>query len=140
MTQTKLQSFQISGDYTLSAVTTNATITEMFIKGTGGSNRLTIPQDTTWKFDIQIAARRTDANDESAGYHYAGVIDRNILAASTALVGTVQTIMTPQEDTPAWTITITADTTNGALKVEVTGEALKTISWLASVKIVEVTG
>jgi len=140
MTQTQLQPFQISGDYVLTATTTNNTITEMFIKGTGGSNRLTIPSDTTWKFDVQVSARRTDADNESAGYHYGGVIDRNTTVGSTALVGTVQTIMPPQEDNVAWAVTITADTTNGALKVEVTGENAKTISWIAYVKIVEVTG
>jgi hypothetical protein len=39
----------------------------------------------------------------------------------------------------AWTIALTADTTNGGLAVTVTGAASTTIRWVASVNTVEVT-
>ena len=133
--------FSSSGDvqtsqYILRAQTTNGTITEMT---TGTSGRLVIPSDSTWTFSILIVARRTDADNESAGYKVEGVIDKNSGAASTALVGSVtKTVLA--EDTAAWDVTVTADTTNGALKIEVTGESAKSINWVAFVRTVETTG
>lgn len=133
--------FSVQGDvqtsqYILRAQTTNGTITEMT---TGTSGRLVIPSDSTWTFSILIVARRTDADNESAGYKVEGVIDKNSGAASTALVGSVtKTVLA--EDTAAWDVTVTADTTNGALKIEVTGESAKSINWVAFVRTVETTG
>lgn len=106
---------------------------------TGTSGQLVIPDNSTWTFSILIVARRTDADNESAGYKVEGVIDRNGNAASTALVGSVtKTVLA--EDNAAWDVTVTADTTNGALKIEVTGEPGKTINWVAFVRTVETTG
>lgn len=117
--------------------TSNATPTELFLDGS--SLYLTIPNDTTWTFDILISARRTDVDDESAAYRLVGCIDRNGSAATTALVGSVtKTVIA--EDTAAWDVAATADTTNGYLAITVTGEAAKTIRWVASVKVVQVTG
>lgn len=117
--------------------TSNATPTELLLDNSAAV--LTIPNDTTWAFEIYIAARRTDANDESAAYLLQGCIDRNASAATTALVGSVtKTVIA--EDTAAWDVAATADTTNGYLAITVTGEAAKTIRWVASVKVVQVTG
>lgn len=124
-----------SSEYILRIQTTDATQTEMLINGAG---RLTIANDSTWAFNIVVAARRTDANDESARYSFEGVIDRNSTAGSTALVGTVN--KTEIEDTNAWDVTVDADTTNGSLRIQVTGEAAKTINWVAFVRTVETTG
>lgn len=140
---TRAGNFASSGDaqsneYVLRTQTTNATVTEMFLDGTGGSKRMVLVSDSTWKYECHVVARRTDADNESAGYQYAGVIDNN--AGTTALVGTVQTIMTEQEDVAAWAVIITADNTNDSLKVEVTGEAGKAIRWVAFIRTVEVTG
>jgi hypothetical protein len=86
-----------------------------------------------------VVARRTDADNESAGYEFAGVVDRNGSAATTAIVGTVmKTVLA--EDTTAWDCAVTADTTNGGLAFTVTGEAAKTIRWVATVWTSEVTG
>ena len=128
-----------SNQYILRTQTTNATVTEMFLDGTGGTRRMTLSNDSTWRFEIFIAARRTDANDESAAYEVKGAIDRNASAATTAIVGGVSYNVTA-EDTAAWDITVDADTTNGALRIQVTGEAAKTIRWVAFVRTVEVTG
>ena len=38
------------------------------------------------------------------------------------------------EDTAAWDVNVTADTTNGRPDIEVTGEAAKNIDWYASVR------
>lgn len=98
-----------------------------------------VADDSTVAFSILLAARRTDANNESAGYKFEGVIDRNSGAATTALVGTVtKTVLA--EDTVAWDANVTADTTNGAIAITVTGEAAKTIRWVATITLSEATG
>jgi hypothetical protein len=133
-------SFGSSGDvqsnlYILRNVTTDATQTELFIDG--ASTRAGLPDDTTWFFRVHVVARRTDADDESAGYIFEGVIDRN--AGTTALVGTVaKTIMA--EDNAAWDVDVDADATNDSLRIQVTGEAAKTVRWVAKVDTTEVTG
>ncbi len=118
-------------------VTNNATPTELFLDGAAGTLRLVVPNDTTWKFRIDVAARRTDADNESAGYGFVGVIDNN--AGTTALVGAV-VADTPIEDTAAWACAVTASDANDALIITVTGEAAKTIRWVAKVDIVQVSG
>ena len=57
--------------------------------------------------------------------------------ASTILIGTVlKTVIA--ESVATWDANATADTTTGSLKVTVTGEAAKTIRWVAYVEMVEV--
>jgi hypothetical protein len=114
--------------------TTNATPTAITF-----TDGLVLPNDTTWMFEIDVVARRTDADGESAAYRLLGCIDRNANAASTALVGSVgKTVIA--EDNAAWDVAATADTTNGAITVTVTGEASKTILWTARVRLVEASG
>jgi hypothetical protein len=115
--------------------TTNATPTELRLEGS--SVRITIVTDTTWAFHILLVARRTDADNESAAYEFLGCIDRN--GSTTALVGTVQKTVIA-EDTAAWDADVTADDTNDAMAITVTGEASKTIRWVAYIRLVEVTG
>ena len=48
----------------------------------------------------------------------------------TAIIGSVETIGNVQtEGSPSWSVAITADDTNEALQVEVTGAASETVSW-----------
>jgi hypothetical protein len=44
------------------------------------------------------------------------------------------------EDVAAWDANIAVDATNGGLSVTVTGEAAKTINWVAVARLVEVVG
>jgi len=114
--------------------TTNATQTNLEI---GGGNTIKIKSDSTYSFSALVTARRTDADNEGAGYKLEGVIDNN--AGTTALIGTVtKTVLA--EDTAAWDVVAEADNTNDALVIKVTGEAAKTIKWAAIVTMVKVTG
>lgn len=124
-----------TSQYVLSRATTDATPAEMFVNHTSG--RLTIPSDTTWGFDIMVTARRTNADNESAFYRFEGCIDNN--AGTTALVGSVVSA-TPVEDTAGWACAVTADNTNDALIITVTGAASSNITWGAFVRTVEITG
>jgi hypothetical protein len=125
-----------TGQYVAKTSTTTNTPTELLING---AQRLVLANDSTWKFEVHVVARRTDADDESAAYTFQGCIDRNGSAATTALVGTVLTTVVA-EDTAAWDVTVDADTTNGSLRIQVTGENAKTIRWVAFIRTVEVTG
>ncbi len=108
---------------------------ELFLNGS--SLRYTLADDSTYAFYILLSARRTDANDESAAYEFRGCIDRN--AGVTALVGTVtKTVLA--EDTAAWEADVVASDANDALVIQVTGEAGKTIRWVAYGKIVRTSG
>ena len=115
--------------------TTDATPVELFLDGV--DDRLVIPSDTTWTFSILVAARRTDVDGESAGYKFEGVIDND--AGTVAINGAVtKTVLA--EDTVAWDFNVTADDANNSLKLEATGEAAKTIRWVAIVSIIQVIG
>lgn len=132
--------FAIDGDaqagrYTLRTQTTNATSTTMFLDGTGGTQRLVLENTSAWTFDILLVARNTAAA-QAAGYRFVGVIRRTATAASTAIVASSKTVIA--EDNAAWDANITADTTNGALNIAVTGVAATTIDWVAIVSTAEV--
>lgn len=115
--------------------TTDATVTELFLDGT--SLRATIPNNTLWHADIRIAARQATGTNHAI-YHRKCAIYKNTTAGSTALQGTVQTIGTDEESDANWDVTVSADTTNGSLKIEVTGVAATNIRWVAEVSLVEV--
>lgn len=115
--------------------TTDATVTELFLDGT--SLRATIPNNTLWHADIRIAARQATGTNHAI-YHRKCAIYKNTTAGSTALQGTVQTIGTDVESDANWDVTVSADTTNGSLKIEVTGVAATNIRWVAEVSLVEV--
>lgn len=126
-----------TGRYLLRTHTINNLPTELFINGTSGGIRLTLPDDSTWTFKITVTGHRTDLSDGHAGYTAAGVIYRANGANTTSIQGVVQKVVLA-ESNPAWDININADIINGALKVTATGEAGKTIRWVALVETVEV--
>jgi hypothetical protein len=130
-----------TGKFVLRASTTSGTPAVLTSDGAAASatNQVILPNDSTCAFIVLLVARRTDANDESAGYKIDGVIDRNGSAATTALVG-VPVVTVLGEDTSAWDVAVTANTTNGGLTITVTGEAAKTIRWVATVITSEVSG
>lgn len=127
-----------TGRYLLRTHTVNNSPTEMFIDGTAGSIRLTIPDNSTWTFAATITAHRTDINDGHAGYKVEGVIFRNSGVSSTNIQGRIIKNVFAESNS-SWDINITADQVNGSLKITVTGENSKTVRWLALVETVEIT-
>ena len=121
-------------------ITTDATLTQLFL-GAVANERATIPNSTTWAVDIDIIARSTSGT-ENAYFKRRLVIQKGTTAASTSLIGTVQTVGTDIGSANmlliATPITLTADTTNGALKLEVIGIVATNIRWVAKVSLVEV--
>lgn len=127
-----------AGRYLLRGTTISVVPQELLIDGTGGSQRLVLPDDSTWTFKITVTGHRTDLGDGHAGYTAAGVIYRRAGAANTFIQGSVQKSVLA-ESNPVWDINISADTVNGSLRVTVTGENGKTIRWVALVETVEIT-
>jgi hypothetical protein len=130
-----------AGTMILRRQTTDATATLLASTGgpPGATNQMILPNDCTLVFSILVTARRADADNESAGYKFEGVIDRQQFASTTAFVGTpTKTVL--GEDTAAWDVNVSADTTNGGLAITVTGEVGKTIYWVARAEFVEVVG
>ena len=120
-------------------VTTNGTATELRIDG--GSTQLVLDDDTTWAFRIQVVARNTATDGESAAYFVTGAIRRGAGVGTTTLIGTPT--VTAYEDAAiaaAWDFAVTADATNGALSMKGTGEAAKNIQWVARIDLTETTG
>jgi len=119
--------------FVLNAATTNATATEM---GTGLTfARMVVRASTTWAFEITVAAR-SDGGVDNAMYIRRGMIKRDA-SNNTTLVGAVDSVYT-NETNAAWDVAVTADDTNEALKVEVTGAAATNINWTANVTLTEV--
>jgi hypothetical protein len=128
--------FAFTGDaqrarFVLRNKTTNATATELFLDGS--STRLTIPSGKYLTGTINIAGIKSDG---ATAARYIRQFSIKNVAATTSLVGTIDTVGTDIANST--TISITADDTNDALKVEVTGIASETWRWVASVDVVEV--
>lgn len=119
----------------LTGTTTNATPTQIYVDGVALSRWL-VPTATSMSVTVHVVARRTETAAEGAAYLYHGLVRRDTTAA-TVLVNL--TSLNAIEDQPSWAVAFTADTTNGAVTVQVTGEAAKTISWavIATMTIVE---
>lgn len=117
----------------LNRVTTNATPSELWLNGIT-NNRLVIPVNTTWNFEIRLSARRTNAAGEAFAAIYRGALNRD--AGVPAIVnGGVQQEILAQSVGFNPSVAISADTTYNSLKVEATGEASKIVEWNATVKL-----
>lgn len=119
------------------AITTNNTATELFLDN-GAAQRFVLPANSAVTFKVRLIARRTDAVGGAAGYQFNGVIRRDATPASTTLTGTPSKVVFG-ETNAAWDANVSADTTNGSLRITVTGEAAKTIRWGAVVDAVVIT-
>jgi hypothetical protein len=128
--------FAANGDaiYSRSVVrnkTTNASPTTLF----ADAARLTIPAGKVFAFVAHVTGIKSDGS-AVAQYVRKGCIKR--IGASTSLVGSIETIGTDHEDNASTDVAITADDTNEALDISVTGIASETWRWVAVVEGVEI--
>lgn len=131
-----INNFTINNGYVLTRTTPDATPRSLLFDNGTASAKPKLNDDQTIMFKALVTGRDT-ATGNSGAYRVEGVIKRGTGAASTAIVGTVTTT-TIAEDVAGWDVTAVADTTNGALDIQVTGAASTTIRWVANVEIVEV--
>ena len=125
----------------LARQTTDATATVLASSSSAASttNQVILPNNSAYHFKGSVIATVTGGGD-TASWEFKGAIKRGANAASTAIVGTViKDVVAYDAGASAWDVTFTADTTNGGLKVEVTGAAATTIRWVAKLETTEVT-
>ena len=121
--------------------TTDATATVLASDTSAASttNQVILPNNSAYYFRGSAISGVTGGGNSKA-WTFEGAIKRGANAASTAIVGTV-IINTIAQDAgaAAWTIAITADTTNGGIAVTFTGAAATTIRTVAKIETTEMT-
>ena len=125
----------------LARQTTNATPTVLSSDNFSAStiNQVILPNNSAYTFQGTCIAARTAAGDTSS-WKFEGAIKRGANAASTTLVAAViPTVIAQDIGAVTWVLAVTADTTNGGIKVEVTGAAATTIRWVCKIETTEVT-
>ena len=131
-----------AGIYILVSDTTDATAEALTTNNSTASsdNQIILPNNSAYSFSGTIIARE-DATDGSdyASWEIKGALLRDANAASTVLGNGIVNKLYATSGASAWAIALTADTTNGGLKVEVTGAAATNIRWVATVNTSEVT-
>jgi hypothetical protein len=127
------------GNIVLYRATTNATATVLASNSSAASstNQVILPNNSAYAFTGTVVARQqASGGTASAAWKVEGLIRREANAASTTLVASTVTAI---DNTPGWTLALSADTTNGGLKVEATGAAATNIRWVATIQTSEVT-
>jgi len=127
------------GTMVLRRATTDATATVLTSDGStpAGVNEVQLPNNSAYAFHGTIVAREsaTDGTD-CAAWKVEGLIRREGSAGTTVLVNSATTVL---DNTPSWGLALSADTTNGGLKIEATGAASTNIRWVATIHTSEVT-
>lgn len=126
------------GQYTLMARTTDATATAMTADraAASASNQLILPNSSTYAVHGLVSARKASTGDY-ATWEFKAAVTRDANAASTVVTAAAPTVIAASGGAGAWVFAITADTTNGGLRLTVTGAAASTISWTASLSTAE---
>jgi len=111
--------------------TTDATPTELEV---ASGTFLEFANEMTAIVVVRVVARRTDVLGDSAGYELICLAQRNGGPETMEIVGSVTKVVIAEgTGATSWDCNVSADTTNGALKIEATGEAAKTIEWTACI-------
>lgn len=120
--------------------TSNNTQTELFLDGTGATQRLVLPNNSAWTFTLKIVARRTDATGSLGSWIFQGLIYKDATAGTTTISGTSKTTVARIGSIVAGNDPVVDnDTTNGSLRVRVTGNNAQTYRWVATCYLTQVT-
>lgn len=111
--------------------TTNATQTTLTFDGAGAgaNNQPILPNGSTYVVKGTVVGRQNTTGD-AAAWDFTALIKRGANAAATAMVvACTPTLIGADAGASTWALAIDADTTQGGLRIRVTGEAAKTIRW-----------
>jgi hypothetical protein len=97
------------------------------------TNQIVAASDTCIMFSGTIVAMQNGAADQG-GWEIKGLL-KNDGGTTTLVNSNVQTFA----EGNSWAVALSADNTNNALKVQVTGEAGHNIRWVANIQTSEVT-
>ena len=126
------------GLYILQASTTDATATPLTFSSfaAGTVSQLNLQNNSAYAFHGTIVARESAASGtDCAAWKIEGLIRREGSASTTVLVNSATTVL---DNTPNWGMTLSANTTHGCLRIEVTGAASTNIRWVASIDVSEI--
>ncbi|MAB96919.1 MAG: hypothetical protein CMK71_02470 [Pseudomonadaceae bacterium] len=131
-----------AGKYVIGAATSSATPTKLASDQSSPSatNQVTLPNNAAYAFSGKVVVREGSTGD-CAAWSISGLLRRGSSAATTAIVGTpTKTLLGADAGASSWDIALSADTTNGALALTVTGEASHSLRWVADIETAEVMG
>ena len=107
--------------------------------GLSGStnDQIILPNNSAYAFHGTIVARQKAGDGTaSAAWKVEGLIRREGSAGTTVLVNSATTVL---DNTPAWGMALSANTTRGGLAIAVTGAASTNIRWVSTIHTTEVT-
>lgn len=141
--------FAVTGDcqtmaFVLKAWTSNATQVPATANGSTlgtATNQVLLPDRSAYLAKGCVVARQNTTGD-TASWEFTAHIKRDTGAATTALVAPAAvTQVSASPGAAAWVLDVVANTSTGALAVNVTGEASKSIKWTTDVySCVQVVG
>lgn len=117
--------------------TTEAITSTNAAAGTG--NQLVLPNNSAFSVRGHLVVRE-NATGDCAAFDLRALVRRGASAAATVVVGSTVTMVYNDAGAATWAVAIAADTTNGAMRVNVTGEAAHSLKWVAELEAVEVVG
>ena len=121
--------------------TTDGNPLELSTDGTTTTSETTvnIADNTAYKYRIDAVARE-NATGDTVWWEHRGCIKRGSGPSTTAFVGSQYVTTENDAGASAWQFNVTADTVNGSLKLEATGETSHVIRWVATVHLTKVSG
>lgn len=120
--------------FVLTAQTTDATKTRMYIKGDTTNGSIDLPTEGGGVFTAHITGVQDDGS--IGGYVIHGAIVND--GGTTAIIGT-NTAAHTSEDVAGWDAVVEADDTNDQIAVSVTGAVGDTVNWACALEMVYVT-
>lgn len=122
--------------YILAQRTTNATTTPLCTDtaaSASATNQAILPNNFAYVLKGLCVAREA-ATGDTKSWEFTAHIKRGANAASTAMVAAATVnVLSNDAGAAAWVLAVGADTTLGALSITATGEAAKTIGWVATI-------
>jgi len=121
-----------TGDATAEALTTNNSTA-------GAYNQIVLPNNSVYGFTGTVIAREdSSSTNDFAVWEVKGGAVRAGSASTTALGSYNINKISESTGAANWSIALSADTTNGAVAITVTGEASHNIRWVATINTTEV--
>ena len=120
-----------SDDTTEPATSTNA--------AASGINQLLLADNSSAFVNGTVVVRENSTGD-CACFTFRSLARRGVGAATTVVVGQNVTQDYADAGAATWAVAVVADTTNGAVRINVTGEDAHSLRWVVEMKAVEVVG
>lgn len=125
-------------EFFLTVTTATTDPTEALLVNSG--DRIVLPNLCLWKYKVTALAADSVVSARFAILEYVGGIKRTTSAANTALIGTPTVLIDENSGFTGCSLTITADTSNGALKISVVSGSASSTQWGIKVEALQMLG